>query len=194
MTQVVLMAGAILLGWEIPLLTAQVLWVNLVSDSLPALALTVDPHVLDLMHRPPYKRNEPLIDKTMLTLIGVISLVSGLIALGVFGWGRSMGLPIEVLRTLTFTVVVGCTLILVYASRSMNTSLWHDPFWRNGWLNMAVLFGLGVQILAVYSTGLQALLSTVALPAAYWLVVAGAALVVVLAIELTKSIYASMKT
>jgi len=118
------MLCATLFGLPLPLLPIQILWMNLVTDGIPALALAVDPKAPDLMSRPPRRPDDRLLDQAHLLSIGGEGLMLALIALGAFSatlflWGQS----IQQARTVTFTVMVLAQLVHAFNSRSDRLSL-----------------------------------------------------------------------
>ncbi len=84
--EIVLLAGATLLGWPLPLSAVQILYVNLATDGLPALALAVDPPEADLMRRPPRDPRMGIFTRPLLTLMAVGGLWSALVNLSMFRW------------------------------------------------------------------------------------------------------------
>src|SRR5690606_31594716 len=114
-------------GIVVPLLATQILWINLVTDSTPALAMGVDPEVDDVMARRPRKPTERIIDRRMWTGILSIGLVMGLLTLltiDIFLPGGLVegGDSLEVARTAGFTTLVLAQLFNAFNSRSETTS------------------------------------------------------------------------
>src|SRR3989344_4057997 len=82
---IIVVVTSIYFGWPLPLLASQILWINLISDGFPYMALTVEPKEKDLLSRQPVIREAAIRDKKRLTLIGVISLSAALVTIVVFG-------------------------------------------------------------------------------------------------------------
>ncbi len=154
--------GALLL----PLTAAQLLWINLVTDGAPALALGLDrnPTVMDQIPRDPAA---PLLDRVALRYIlwvGTLTAAIAFVTLGVLPW---LGQSLEVTRSATFFLLATAQLLLVFPARRTAVR----PL-RNWWLLVAVVVGLGVQVLVVVLPGLMQALNTVRLPALVWFWVA----------------------
>ena len=108
--------AAILLGWPLPLLPLQILWINLITDSLPALALGVDPQESNTMHRPPRSPGSGLFSRRSLGTIVLFGLFIGLITLTAFSIGSDES--VEKGRTMAFATLALCQLVHVFNFRS----------------------------------------------------------------------------
>jgi Ca2+-transporting ATPase len=134
--ELLLMLGGAVAGLPLPLLPLQLLWVNLVTDGLPALALVLDPPPADAMQRPPRAPSEPMLGRAEWANIGITGLLQGALALGTFAWAlRSR--PLIEARSLAFTTLVLGELFRAFASRS-TTSL----YWEVGPLSNVRLLGV----------------------------------------------------
>ena len=180
-----LMAGASLLGWPLPLSAVQILYVNLATDGLPALALATDPPESDLMHRPPRNPRTGIFTRPVITLMSVGGLWSTLVNLGLFGGLLFAGHNVQHAMTMTFVSLVLIQFFKAYNFRSDHLSVLHRPF-ANTWLNLAILWELLLLVLIIYVPVLHAPFSTSALSLADWLLVVGLALTVVPVLEVTK--------
>ena len=172
------------LGLPVPLLPIQILWINLVTDSLPGIALTSEPAEPDLMSRPPRPPAESLFARGLGThafLIGI--LMAGLI-LAAQAWELHVGSAAW--RTVAFTALCFTQISHVLAIRAERISIFRlDPL-GNVPLLLAVLLALALQLIVVYVPALRPLFGTVPLSAAQLGVCLGAALVVLAAVELEK--------
>lgn len=129
-SELAVMLGAALLGLPLPLLPLQLLWINLVTDGVPALALVTDPVDPDAMARPPRKANAPMLARAQWTLIGLTGLLEATVTLGVFAWAlRTRGLPDA--RNLAFSVLVFGELFRAFAARSPDRLLWEVGAFTN---------------------------------------------------------------
>jgi Ca2+-transporting ATPase len=115
--------GAMLLSLPIPLLPLQILWLNLVSDGPPALALVVDPPDPDGMARPPRAPGAPILGRAEWLWIGVVGLLEGALVLGLYAWALAARGE-AVARDLTFCALVFAQLLLPLAVRSRRRTLW----------------------------------------------------------------------
>ncbi|MGH3023760.1 MAG: cation-translocating P-type ATPase, partial [Gaiellaceae bacterium] len=132
-----LLLGASLLGKPLPLSAVQILYVNLATDGLPALALSVDPQERDLMRRPPRSRRTGIFTKPVLTLISVGGAWSALATLGLFTWALSTDRPLAEAMTMTFATLVLIEFFKAFSFRSDRNSVLDRPF-ANRWLNLAI--------------------------------------------------------
>ncbi len=163
-------------GFLLPLLATQILWINLITDSAPALALGVDPETEDVMARPPRRLDARVIDGRMwadVLTTGLVMAVATLLTIDLYlPGGLIAGLwPLEVARTAGFTVLVLAQLFNVFNARSATLSAFHGVF-VNRWLVGAVLLGALLQLTVVHLPFLNAAFGTAPLTAGQWLVCA----------------------
>jgi len=192
--------GAGILGLEgragagvlvLPLLATQVLWINLVTDSAPALAMGVDPETDDVMARPPRPRSQRAIDARMWW--GVVEI--GLVMAGVTLLTLDLYLPggliegtrgLDSARTAAFTVLVLAQLFNCFNARSETTSALRRAF-VNGWLWAAIGLSLALQVAVVHVPMLNVAFGTVPLGLDQWAVCVAMASLVLAAGELRKA-------
>ncbi len=181
-----LMTLATVTGMPLPLSAVQILYVNLATDGLPALALAVDPPAPDLMRRPPRDPSAAIFTRPVVGLM----LVGGgwlmLVCAGLFLWAQSTGRSIEEARTMVFAGMVFIEFFKAYCFRSDRISVFHRPF-ANRWLNLAILWELALLFLVIYLPPLEKLFGTVSLPAGDLALVALAAATVVPVLEAGKA-------
>ena len=183
--EIVLLASASALGWPLPLSAVQILYVNLATDGLPALALAVDPHEPDLMHRPPQDPRTGLFTRPVVTLMVVGGLWSALVNMTLFGWALHSGRSLAHAMTIVFTGLVLIEFFKAYNFRSDRRSALIRPF-ANKWLNRAVAWELSLLVAAIYLPFFALALGTLSLAWMDWLVVTGAALTIFPVLELVK--------
>jgi P-type Ca2+ transporter type 2C len=177
-------------GLVLPLLATQILWINLVTDGAPALALGVDPPDPDVMNRSPRPRHEAVITARMwvgIVFVGVIMAAATLLVLDAAlpgGLIEGSG-SIRYAQTMAFTTLVMFQLFNVFNARSDERSAF-DGLFANRWLWGAVVFSLLLHVAVVYVPFLQEAFSTVALGAGDWLLCAVVASSVVWLRELSK--------
>ncbi len=203
--------GVVLAGWlglrdpadpaasVVPLLAVQILWVNLVTDSGPALAMGVDPEIDDVMARRPRRADERIIDRSMWGRILFIGLVMGAVTLAVFDACLPGGtftlladrVPVAnqlvVARTTAFTTLVFAQLFNALNSRSDRGSAFHKLF-LNRWLWASFAVVVVAQILVVEVPSLQASFATASLDASQWALAVGAAALVLAVEEIAKAL------
>jgi Ca2+-transporting ATPase len=179
--EVVLFAVAVLAGLGAPMTVVQVLLVNVLTDGLPAVALSRDPASATAMERGPHSRTRLFGGADWLTLAGLGTLV-GAAAFGAFLVGRAGGGDEQ---TMAFATVALAELVLVFSCRSPREAAWRLP--RNPYLLVSVVLSAAVVALAVYVPALHEPLGTSALGAAEALVVVGLALVPAACAEVGKA-------
>ena len=179
--EILLMAGASVAGMPLPLSAVQILYVNLATDGLPALALSVDPPETDLMQRPPRDSTRGIFTRPVVTLMTVGGVWSGIVNLGVFAGTRALGGTVREAMAHTFVSLVLIQFFKAYSYRSDRHSVLQDPF-ANRWLNLAICWEVLLLIGIMYVPFLQNAFGTYALSAAEWLglVVVAASVVPVL--------------
>jgi Ca2+-transporting ATPase len=175
-----------LLGMPIPLLPIHILWINLVTDGLPALALAGEQADRDIMHRPPRSPRESLFsDGVGLHILWMGLLMAG-VTLGVQAWALKEGL--EHWQTMVFTVLSLSQLAHVMGIRSERTYLFKKGIFSNRPLIITVLATFALQMAVIYLPFMNEILKTQPLSLKELIVSTGLALVVFHAVELEKFI------
>jgi Ca2+-transporting ATPase len=174
----------------LPLLATQILWINLVTDGAPALALGVDPADAGIMDEPPRPRSERVITGQMwfgILFTGVITATGTLLMLDASlpgGLIEGSG-DLRYGQTMAFTTLVFFSLFTIFNSRSDERSAFHDLF-SNPWLWGALLLSLVLQAAVIYVPFLQSAFSTMGLGLGDWLRCAAVASSIVVLRELAK--------
>lgn len=150
-----------LIGMPLPLLPLQILWINLVTDGLPALALGVEPAEQSIMQRPPYPPNASIFSRGLGWQILWVGLLMGLITLGTGYWYWSHGLAQW--QTMIFLTLTLAQMANVLAVRSEREFLWQVGLLSNKPLLFAVILTFGLQLAVIYVPFLQGFFSTVPL-------------------------------
>ncbi len=159
-----------LFGLPIPLRPVQLLWLNLVSDGAPALALGMEKGDPDIMKHPPRPPREPVINRDMAIGIGVVAVVDAIAILlaFVFGLQRYPG-HLEAAQTIAFVTLCTSELIRAFTARSEYHSVFSIGVFSNKWMNWAVLASFLLVLAVVYVPFLQPFFDTVPLTASDWL-------------------------
>jgi Ca2+-transporting ATPase len=160
-------AGTIL----VPLTAAQILWINLLTDGLPALALAFD-RTPGVMRQRPRPADSPLLDRGSVRFIVGVGTIKALLGLGILGLLPMLGYRLETARAATFHFMAIGQLFLTYPARHT----WMRPL-VNPYLHAAVLGGVAIQLLAASVPVVSNLLGNAAIPAELWVAVFGAAFV-----------------
>jgi Ca2+-transporting ATPase len=183
--ELLVMLAAGIIGLPLPLLPLHLLWINLVTDGLPALALVMDPPDADLLRRPPRPPTEPMLGRPEWFNIAWTGILQAAVTLGVFVWGlRARDLAGA--RNLAFTTLVFGELFRSLASRSPTRLFWEVGAFTNLRLLGVVVASVLIQIGIQNVPALEALFQIRALSAADCLVALGLGLVPVTVLELTK--------
>lgn len=180
-----LMAGATLAGLPLPLSAVQILYVNLATDGLPALALAVDPPEEDLMRRPPREPSTGIFTRPVVLLMLVGGLWSTIVNLSLFVWALNSGRSVQEAMTMTFVSLVLIQFFKAYNFRSDRHSVLRRPF-ANKWLNLAIIWELVMLALILYVPLLERTFGTFGLPLRDWLIIIAAAFTVSPILELAK--------
>lgn len=180
-----LMAGAALLGLPLPLSAVQILYVNLATDGLPALALAVDPPESDLMRRKPRNPRTGIFTRSVVTLMSIGGAWSAAVNLGLFAWALNSGRSIAEAMTMTFVSLVLIQFFKAYNFRSDRLSVLKRPF-ANKWLNLAVFWEVALLVLILYVPALQKPFGTYGLSLTEWAIIIGISLTISPVLELAK--------
>ncbi len=185
-------------GVTVPLLATQLLWINLLTDAAPALAMGVDPMTEDVMNRKPRKLTDRVIDSAMwgdIVYIGIIMAAVTLIGMDMHLTGGlftdrsvdAMGHDAQMVeaRTMGFTILVFAQLFNAIASRSHLQSAFVGLF-SNKWLWGAIGLSIVLQLLVIYVPFLNTAFGTTPLPPMAWLECIGLAFFVLVASEIRK--------
>jgi len=151
----------------LPLLAVQILWVNLVTDGAPALALGLDPSASDIMHRAPVPAEGKIVDRLMLADIGIVATVVAAGTLWAFCYHADTQ-SMELRRSLAFTTLILFQLFNSFEARSSLTSGFINLF-QNKWLWATIALAVALQLLLLNLAPLQRAFGVVALSPAQWL-------------------------
>lgn len=165
-----LMAGATLMGLPLPLTAVQILYVNLATDGLPALALSVDPPEPDLMNRKPRNPRSGIFTPSVMALILAGGIWSTIVNLGLFIWATHSGRSHAEAVTMTFVSLILIQFFKAYNFRSDHHSILNRPF-ANKWLNLATGWELLLLCVIVYLPYLHHPFGTFSLVPVDWFIV-----------------------
>jgi len=171
------------LGLPIPLLPIHILWINLVTDGLPGLALTVEPAEPDIMQRPPRPLNESMFSHGMWQHIIFVGLLMGGLCLAVQAWALATG---RHWQTMVFSVLCLSQLGHVMAIRSEKQSIFTLGLFSNPFMLLTVIGSIGLQLATVYVPFLQPVFYTQPLDPTELIVVLAVSTLVFWAVELEK--------
>lgn len=192
--EIVLLFITSLLNLGIPLLPIQILWVNLVTDSLPALAMSMDPAEPDIMERRPRNTKNGIFTKGMIWRIAYQGLLFGIVSLVAFLWGRHDGAALpnggEALgQTMAFSALVLAQLLHVRNLHSNRRSFFRTPINHNIFLLGAIAISALMMFAVLLVPPLRATFGFVPMDAMHWYVVGGLALLPLIVVELVKALH-----
>jgi Ca2+-transporting ATPase len=185
--ELLLMFFASLLGWPAPLLTIQLLWINLVTDGIPALALTLEPTEPDVMQRQPRPAKEPILSFSLGLTIVVQGILVGIVALSGFGiskyyWGDN----VELARAVSFCALVYDELLRSLAARSNRKTIFQLGWFGNPWLlGTVVACGL-LQVVVILTPALRGWFQMPAFDLHHWLLIGVLSLIPITVVEVAK--------
>lgn len=193
LTEVMMVSGSIVLGLPLPLVAAQILWMNIIEESFPVMALGFDKGDKTNMTDRPRKKNASLFDRQMTMLIATIILVSNVLLFALFLYFWNTTGDLARVQTLMFVGIAIASLFYIYSIRSLRRHVWQINPFDNRYLNGALVIAWLLLLAAVYFPPLQKLLSTVPISPADWGVMIGFGLVNVVIIELVKGLFGRKK-
>ncbi|MFP4015390.1 MAG: cation-translocating P-type ATPase [Halanaerobiales bacterium] len=189
---------AMLIGWPIPLVPVQILWVNLVTDAFPALALGMEegePHIMDY---PPRDPDEPILNRVMKygilsqgVFISLASLLSFYIGYTVFGGVQLLGAEVDpaalgIARTMAFATLITAELLRAFTSRSERYSLLTIGLFKNKYMVGATALSFGLLLIALYVPFLHDIFQVTTIKLQHWTYILGFGFLPLLAAELSK--------
>ncbi len=188
--EVLTMFLASILKLPIPLIPIQILWVNLVTDGLPAMALGIDPPDKDIMYKKPRKRNESIFSQGLGVKILLRGLVIGMGTLAVYALMLYLTYyDIKKARCCAFASLVLSQLIFVFECRSEKKSIISINPLTNIPLILAVLCSVGLLLMVIYIPFFQPLFQTVALNKIEWIIIAFSSVIWTILSMLTKILH-----
>ena len=181
----------VMIGWPLPLGVLQILWLNMLTDIFPALALALEPSAPDVMTRKPRDPNAPLMTWKLGALIawqGGVLAACTLIAFRVgLSWYGDTGDGLRHAETIAFMTLALAQVFHAFNARSATRSIFAGGLFTNSWLWGALLLCTALQVAAVYVPALRLVLDTTPLNGVDVLLVLGAALTPVVIVELVKA-------
>ncbi|MFH1713127.1 MAG: HAD-IC family P-type ATPase [Candidatus Jacksonbacteria bacterium] len=188
-SEVILISLSLIFKLPLPLTVAQILWINIITESLPAFAMTMEPKEKKIMQEPPRNSQAPILNGEMKFLAVLITGVTGSMVFAVFLFFKSRA-DLETARTAAFAALSVTSLLYVFSVRSLKHSLFSRRFFSNHWLIAGVIGGLLIQLTALYLPPLAGFLRLAHLGAFEWGIILIECLVVILLIETVKWGYA----
>jgi Ca2+-transporting ATPase len=186
--EIITMFLAMLVGLPLPLLPIQILWVNLVTDGLPAIALGVDPAEKDIMERPPRDVREGIFAGGLGLKIFSRGVMIGLVTLAVFLWALRQGPQnLAQAQTMAYATLTMAQLILVFDCRSLEGGIFKQNLFENAWLLLSVASSVILFLITLYVPVIAKVFGTVPLGMRDWLLILVAAAIPTFALSLRRA-------
>ncbi len=158
--ELTVMLMAVLIGWPLPLLPIQLLWINLVTDGLPALALATDPIDPGVLSRPPRRPDAQLLDRAFLGRLALTGVLTAAVALVAFGYEFRIDRNVVSARNACFSVLVIAELFRSFGARSDTRTVWEVGLLSNMRLFVIVLASFGLQLVIHHAPVFERLFGT----------------------------------
>ncbi len=182
-SELFLFFATMIMGLPLPLLPAQILWINLVEDGLPSIALSADQEKKGIMEDPPRNPKEPILNKPLKIWMLAIFFISGAAAfVGFLVFWRVYG-DIEKARAMVFALMCLDSLFFAFSVRSFKQTVFRKDIFSNRYLVLATLGGLALLLIAIYVPLVQKLLATKPLNVSEWLFIILVSIVEIILIE-----------
>lgn len=169
--EILTMFLAMLVGLPLPLRAIQILWINLVTDGLPAMALGVDRPESGVMQRPPRLSGESIFSHGLWQKILGRGILIGVITVVVFSWSLHEGMSLDMARTMAFATLIITQMCYVFECRSERAAFWEVEITSNPFLAAAVISSLGLLLAVIYHPALSVVFATVPLTLYHWSVI-----------------------
>jgi len=184
--EALLIVGSMVAGMPLAALPVQILWINIVEDAFPNIALAFDKGDKENMQDPPRRRDEKIIDKEMKIMIILKSLLANIALFAIFVYFYQTTGDIKLTRTIVFVGFGIDALFYIFAIRSLRHFVWETNPFGNKYLLASVAFGWAMLLSAIYVPFLQTLLRTVPLSLNHWILMIGFGIFNLVLIETVK--------
>jgi len=187
----VIFVAFVIMGFDLPLIALQILYVNLVTEEFPALGLSLEPGSRDIMSRKPRDPKEQIISKRILLYTVAIALIFSIGTLTLFAWTLVQTKNLQLAQTTAFATIITFGLFNALNSRSLEKSIFRTGFFTNKSLLLAVLGSVIAMMLAIYWEPMQVIFKTTPLGLEAWISILLVSSTVVVAAEIMKRIFNS---
>ena len=186
--EMVIIGSAILLGWPLPILPVQVLWIKLIEDPLPAASLAFDKTEKNVMREKPRPKNQTFLPTSLQKVIVFYAIVMDGLALAIFYFYWKIIGDVDLARSVMFVTIGASTLVYIYAVRGLKQSIFKINPFSNQYLVYATLIGFALLVASVYLPFLNRLLSVRPLSLFDWIFPLGFGIASIVVFELGKKI------
>ena len=178
--------AAIVTGVTLPILPIQILWINMVTAAVLGMTLAVEPKEADLMTRKPRDPQAPILNRTIIWRIVLVSLIILVGAFGLFEYELLRGASVEEARTVAVNVVIFVQILYLFNARSLTRSPFQLGFFSNPWAVGGSTLMVAIQLLFTYAPFMNRLFGSAPISAVLWLDLLAVSLVAFVVIEVEK--------
>jgi len=183
--ELLLMTACVILGLPMPLLPIHLLWINLVTDGLPALCLAADPIDPDVMKRQPRRQSDNITNRSFFRTMALTGFLTASVSFAVYFYILQTE-TVEAARTYAFAVLVFAELLRSFGARSATKPVWRIPLFTNPGLVLVVIISFGLQVWSQQNATLGSFLKTSYLPFTDCLLLLAVGAIPLLILELVK--------
>lgn len=183
-----ILLAAIFAGITLPILPAQILWINMTTVAVLGSALAFEPRENGVMLRPPRDPGEPILTRLLIFRIVFVAVLMLTGAFGLFEWVLRSGAAVEVARTAAVNVVVAIELVYLLNCRSLIKPVWRVGVLSNQWILPAIALMVILQLLFTYAPAMNLFFHSAPLPPETWLSIAGISAATFLLVEIEKGV------
>ncbi|MDP2845900.1 MAG: cation transporting ATPase C-terminal domain-containing protein, partial [Candidatus Methanoperedens sp.] len=182
----VIFVAFVIMGFPLPLIALQILYVNLVTEEFPALGLSLEPGSRDIMSRKPRDPQEQILSKRILFYTLAIASIFFIGTFSLFAWTLEKSQNLQLAQTTAFATLITCGLFNALNCRSLEESVFRTGFFTNKRLLLALSGSIIAMMLAIYWQPMQAVLKTAPLGFEAWIRILLVSSTVVVAAEIMK--------
>lgn len=186
--EVAVFFASLFFGLPLPLIPAQILWINLVTDGTSDIALSLEPGEDNVMAHGPEKPNAPLINKNLVSHIIFSGAIMTAATIGLFAYMLATTHDVVYARTIAFTLMATTSLLTVWSFRSLKQNIVARGLWQNPWVLISTGFSLLLQLIALYLPSARSFFGTVPLSLQDWGIILGIAILAVITIDFRKAL------
>ncbi|MFA6594471.1 MAG: HAD-IC family P-type ATPase [Candidatus Buchananbacteria bacterium] len=187
-SEIILLAGALLLGLPLPLLAIQILWINLIDHGLPSLTLAAEDGKDDVMAYPPAPREQPILDNKLKLMIFMAALITDVLLLLVYIVLAAQGAPLIYSRTIILATLSADALFYAFSLRSLYRPIWRQNFFGNQPLFWSVVASFIILFVVIYTPLVADIFGLTPLDFNDWLIVLSLTIIKIAVIEIMKSL------
>ncbi|MCX8016119.1 MAG: HAD-IC family P-type ATPase [Patescibacteria group bacterium] len=169
-TELVLIGLSVIFGLPLPVLSAQILWKNLIESTPPSLSLTFEPKEENIMRRKPESPVLPLLNKEMKFIIFIVGMLTNLVLFFLFYYLLKIDYPLERIRTIMFVGLAIDSFFFIFSCKNLRKNIWQYSIFNNKYLIITVLSCFLVLVSAVYLPFFNWLLKTTPLNYIEWII------------------------